>query len=522
MANKPIDMKKIQTVLRLHFKQHSFRTIAKACGISKTTVRKYIELYERSNISARDVEELGEKDLADYFIEKKKIERNPRLQALEAFFPYVHKELRKTGVTRKLLWEEYLTKHPDGYRQSQFCEYYRRWMKRVSPTMHVVYKAGDKMLVDYCGKKLSIVDPETGEVSQAEVFVSILGASQLLYVQASASQKKEDFIDACEQALLAYGGVPRAIVTDNLKSAVTKSHRYEPQVNPDFADFADHYNMAVLPTRAYRPKDKALVEGAVRIIYTEIYARLRTREFNDLKSLNEAIHLLLEGINRRRLSARPYSRREFFEEVEAETLSPLPKRSFELRTRHSVTVLQNGHVHLKEDKHYYSVPYTYIRKKVQLTYTSKEVRIYYKYRCIALHPRTRSPFNYTTEQDHLASSHRQYTKWNATYFLNWAESINPVVKAFIEQILHRQKHPEQAYRSCIGILNLKKKVGPQRLIRVCSIALDCQRYSYGAVVDLLDRGIDKLELPEEPKALPNHHNIRGKDYYQPSKNTHHE
>jgi transposase len=522
MANKPIEMKKLRAVLRLHLRGRGKRVIARSCGLAKNTVKKYVELYACLSLSPEELDKLDDKALSELFTQTQKAQTNQRLKDLLSFFPYMHKELRKTGVTRKLLWEEYKARYPDGYQVTQFCLHYSRWKKRVDPVMHVEYKAGDKMLVDYSGKKMSFVEPQSGEVREAEIFVAILGASQLIYVEASLSQQKADFILSCENTLHFYGGVPRAIVTDNLKSAVTKSHRYEPKLNPDFADFAEHYETAVLPTRAYKPKDKALVEGAVRIVYQQVCARLRDQTFHNLEDLNQAIWAALEKLNRRKLSGRPYSRLEFFREVEADALASLPAERFEIRNYLRATVLQNGHVLLKEDRHYYSVPFKYIRKKVKIAYTSKEVKVYYNYHCIAIHKRLKSPYNYTTDPDHLASQHKQYTKWNAEYFLEWAESIDTDVRSLIQRILERKQHPEQAYRSCIGVLGLKKKVGKERFVRACTLALVCERYSYGAVSDILEKGMDKLQAPEEPAPLPAHDNIRGKTYYSSSKSQDHE
>lgn len=514
MANKPIEMKKLRAVLRLHDKGRSRRSIAQACGISKNSVKKYLQIYADLEVPWEELKQLNEKELSVLFVQAAERPPNRRLDQLYAYFPYVQKELRKTGVTRRLLWEEYRRKHPDGYKITQFCEYYSRWNKRVSPTMHIEYKAGDKVLVDYTGKKLKITDRLTKEEREVETYVSILGASQLLYVEASESQQKVDLIHSCEDALHYYGGVPQAMVTDNLKSAVTKSHRYEPQLNADFADFAEHYGMAVLPTRAYKPKDKALVEGAVKIVYQKIYGSLRTQTFYCIEDLNAAIWTLLEQVNNGKLTGRPYSRREFFEEVEAKTLSPLPETRFEIRNYCHATVAQNGHVRLGEDRHFYSVPFRYMRKKVRIAYSSKEVKIYYQYDCIAVHKRTKSPFNYTTDPDHLASTHKEYTKWNAEYFLKWAADIHPDVEALIFRILEKKQHPEQAYRSCIGVLSLQKKVGQERFIRACALALEHGRHSYGWIQSILERGLDKVQREDqENTTLPPHDNIRGRSYY---------
>lgn len=500
MANKPIHMKQLKSVLRHYFQGHGIKTIVRSHNLSRNTVRKYIRLLSDLNLTWDEVDTMEEKDLMDLFLRKEKEpESKPRMKTLEKFFPYMQRELRKVGVTRKTLWGEYINKHLDGYRFTQFCEHYRRLAGRTNPTMHIEYKAGDKLLVYYAGKKLSVTDPDTGESTDVEVFVSILGASQLIYVEASESQQKADFIGSVERSLHYYAGVPKAIVTDNLKSAVTKSNRYEPVLNEDFADFADHYQTAVIPTRAYRPKDKALVEGAVKIVYQQIYAHLRKQIFFSLAELNKAIREKLEELNNRKLTDRQASRRDFFHEVEKKVLSPLPEKHFELRSYAYATVLQNGHVRLAEDKHYYSVPYRYIRKKVKIAYNSSEVIIYY---------------NYTTVEDHMASNHGSYTKWNAAFFIQWAESIDPCVNLLITQILEKKQHPEQAYKSCMGVLRLEKKVGKERFVKACSLALDYERYNYKTVQSILEKGLDRVDTSPERPVMPKHHNIRGKDYYQ--------
>jgi transposase len=286
------------------------------------------------------------------------------------------------------------------------------------------HKAGDKLYVDFAGDKLSIIDKQTGEIQHVEVFVAILGASQLTYVEAVMSQQKEDFIGACEGAMLYYGGVPAAIVPDNLKSAVTKSSKYEPVLNESFADFAQHYSTTILPARAYKPRDKALVENAVRIMYTRIYTKIRGNNYFTLEELNAAIRIALEEHNSLLLTGRNYSRRQQFEEVERSALAPLPPLRYELRKELFVTVMKNGHVSLNADKHYYSVPYRFIGKKVKLMYSRSIVEIYYHYERIAIHQRLKSPYNYTTDKEHLASAHRFVTDWTPERFLSWAGKIH--------------------------------------------------------------------------------------------------
>jgi transposase len=419
-------------------------------------------------------------------------------------------------MNRRILWEAYRKEFPDGFQYTQFCFYYNQWKARVNPTMHLDHKAGDKLYVDFAGEKLTITDKESGEIIEVEVFVAILGASQLTYVEAVLSQQKEDFIAACEDALHYYGGVPSAIVPDNLKAAVTKSNRYEPTLNETFADFADHYATTILPARAYRPRDKALVEGAVKIMYSRIYAPLRKVTYHTLAELNTAIKVALEVHNSQPLKGRNYSRRLQFEEVERETLSPLPALRYEFKKQHQATVMKNGHVCLGVDKHYYSVPYRFIGRKVKILYSRSSIEVYYHYERIAMHKRIKSPYSYTTDKDHLATTHRFVTEWTPDRFLEWAASIHEDVRLYILKILDRKQHPEQAYRSCVGILGFAKKAGNERLTSACRRALGYGLYNYKTIQQILENKMDQYEdsLFADELPMPNHDNIRGEDYYK--------
>ncbi|MDE3145103.1 MAG: IS21 family transposase, partial [Bacteroidota bacterium] len=412
--------------------------------------------------------------------------------------------------------EEYKRNHPDGLGLSQFKHYYAQWKSQVNPTMHMEHKAGDKLYVDFAGDKLSIIDQQTGEIKQVEVFVAILGASQLTYVEAVMTQAKEDFIAACENALHYCGGVPAAIVPDNLKSAVTKSSKYEPTLNETFADFAEHYSTTILPARAYRPRDKALVENAVRIIYSRIYVKIKKGLYHSLEALNSAISVELEYHNNAHLRGRNYSRRQQFDEVEKNILMPLPPLRYEMKKYQYATVAKNGHVGLGTDKHYYSVPYKFIGKKVKILFSRHSVEIYYNYERIALHNRTKSPYQYTTEKEHLASTHRFVSEWTPEKFISWSENIHEDVKLYILKILDRKQHPEQAYKSCVGILSFAKKVGNERLIKACQRALGYGAYNYKTIQKILERELDLRDAPDETDQLkmPFHDNIRGENYYQ--------
>ena len=515
MANTTISMSKIRQLLRLHAQGRSKLQIAEHTGISRNTLKKYLKEFISSGLSFTEINELSDKDLESLFVKPEDKPINDKLRTLFSLFPAMDKELKRKGVTRSLLWEEYKLKHADGIGLSQFKKYFAQWKSQVNPTMRLEHKAGDKLYVDFAGQKLTIVDKQTGEIQEVEIFVAILGASQLTYVEAVMSQQKEDFIGACESALHFYGGVPLAIVPDNLKSAVTKSSKYEPTLNESFADFAQHYGTIILPARAYKPRDKALVENAVRIVYTRIYAKLRNTIYFTLEEINLAILSALEEHNKAHLRGRNYSRIQQFEEIERSTLLPLPALRYELKKHLFATVMKNGHVALSADKHYYSVPYRFIGKKVKVMFSRTMVEIYYSYERIAEHKRIKSPYNYTTDQEHLASAHRFVSEWTPEYFLSWADKIHEDVKLYVLKILDRKQHPEQAYKSCVGILSFSKKIGNERLIKACQRALGYGLYNYKTIQQILEMGLDKFDEPEnEQLEMPLHDNIRGKEYYQ--------
>jgi transposase len=371
------------------------------------------------------------------------------------------------------------------------------------------------MYIDFAGDKLSIVDTESGEIKEVEVFAAILGCSQLTYVEAVMSQRKEDLISACENALHYFGGVPAAIVPDNLRSAVTKSSKYEPLINESFADFAEHYGTVVLPARAYRPKDKALVEGIVKIIYSRIYTVVQQQIHYNLDTLNTAILQSLELHNTSAFKGRDYSRRQQFEELEKHTLKSLPQYRYECKQQLLVTVMKNGHVCLGADKHYYSVPYRFIGKRIKILYTSSQVEVFYKYERIAVHKRAYRKYHYTTSNEHLASAHRYLSEWTPEKFIEQATLVHTDVATYIIAVIEHKQHPEQAYKSCSGILSLQKKVGNERLANACRRAGSFGIYNYPIVVQILEKKLDQISGDDkEELPMPEHHNIRGEDYYQ--------
>jgi len=516
MANKIISMNKLRQVLRLYTQGYSKSKIAQQSELSRNTVKKYINKFTKLQLTQDYIKNMTDHQLEQLFGYKPPPDPSEQYKELLAYFPQMEKNLKKKGNTIRKEYMEYREKYPDGYGLTQFGIHYSKWSKRCKPVMHIDHKAGDKMYIDYAGEKLPIVDKETGEIKDAEVFVGILGASQLTYVEATESQKGEDLITACENTIHYFKGVPMAIVPDNLKSAVSKSDKYEPTLNERFADFAEHYGTTILPTRAYRPRDKALVEGAVKIVYNRIYTALRGKTFYSLEELNKAILILLEEHNNALLTGRDYSRRQLFEEIEREALQPLPATRYEFKKQAYVTVMKIGYVCLREDHHYYSVPYWHIGKKVKIIYSKTRVYIYYKYECIASHHRDRRMYQYTTIKEHLAPTHQFMTEWNPERFIKWADSIGEPVKILIGKVLEKRVHPEQAYKSCMGILHLEKKVGGERLINACRRALEFGMHNYRAIVTILEKNLDQYPKEENDQdgTLPFHNNIRGNKYYQ--------
>jgi transposase len=353
-------------------------------------------------------------------------------------------------------------------------------------------------------------------VVSTEVFVAILGSSQLTYVEASMTQRKEEFIGSCENALHYYGGMPQAIVTDNLKSAVIKSDRYEPTLNEMFRDFVEHYHMTALPAGPYKPKHKALVEGAVKIIYRTIFHSIKQRTFFSLADLNTAIREALEDHNNKMLTGRPYSRRQLFEEIEKSDLQPLPQYRYQAKRKKVVTVMKNNHVCLAEDKHYYSVPYRYIGKKVTILYTQDRVEIYYRYDCIATHTRNFKLYGYTTNEDHLASHHQFKSDWTPEKFIQRAAFIGNDTRDYIARILEIRQHPEQAYKTCQGILGFVSRVGSDRLNMTCKRALYYGDFSYNAIRTIIEKRLDQepFDSEDDNKKMPGHRNVRGGNYYK--------
>ena len=512
-------MSRIKQVLRCFAAGKGTKSIASMLDMSRNTVRKYINTFNLCGKTIEEVLAMDETTLLDLF--KEEPDRNPipkseRYEEVMELMPEYARMLRKKGVTKQMVYQKYREEYPDGYMRSQFYRILQVYLIQSAPVAHLEHKAGDRMYVDFAGDRLHIIDRETGEKVPVEVFVAILPCSQLTYVEAVMSQKKEDFIRACENAFYFYGGTPQAIVPDNLKAAVTHPNKYESELNEDFAAFAEHYGCTALPARVRRPRDKALVEGAVKLIYRTIYPMVEENEYYDLEGLNAAIRVALEIHNNSNLTGRNYSRREQFEEVERLCMGPLNPIRFEIKKRSIATVLRNGYVRL--DKHYYSVPVELIGKKVHLHYDSTTVRVYYKYECVATHPLGVKPYGYTTNPEHLPKSQQSFLEWDPEILLDQAAAIGEPVKEYLTRVIEARRYPEQAYKSCKGILSLGKRVGEERLVKACRLALMLKNYSYQAIEQILsnrqeDVILEEEETDENVPTIPKHKNIRGKEYY---------
>ncbi len=510
-------MNKIKQIIKSYAQGRGTKQISSMTGIARNTIKDYLRRFRTTGLSSEDVELMSESALAvlimgstDPIVDAK---RHSELQPL---IPEITKALRKKGMTMRRQWEEYNLKFPNGYKHSQFRKYVREHLQSKNLSMHFEYKAGEKIFVDYAGDHLYITDKETGEHTAVEVFVGILCCSQYTFVEASLSQKKEDFIGSCRRMLEFYGGSAKAIVPDNLKSAVTKGSKYAPILNETFENFAEHYSTTILPARPRHPKDKSLVEGAVKQIYQRIFTRLESQIFTSLAELNAAIVIALEYYNSLPLRGED-SRFKQFEELEKGELLALPNLPYEMRQTRLCTVMKNSHVCLSDDKHYYSVPWKYMGKKVKILYNESTVEVFYKYELIATHAREKIRHKYSTDKTHLSTSQQFVTSWSHTFFIDEGNKISAEVGSYLEKLMESRNHAEQGYKSCLGILNLGKKVGAERLKQACIRGNEYQVYNYQIIEEILRKKLDgvdtEMERINEESATPSHKNIRGKEYY---------
>ena len=511
MANSRLSMRKIVEVLRLyHERGRSHREIARVVSASPTTVGEILRRAKQCGVTyplPEDVSEIGlEAQLYPPAAASNRTRPEPE-------WPAIHREMRRKGVTLDLLWQEHKTEHPDGYLYSSFCAHYRQWVGRLSVSMRQTHAPGEKLFVDYAGPTVPIVDPMTGEIRQAAIFVAVLGASNYAYCEATWSQSLPDWIGSHVRAFEHINGVPALLVPDNLKSGVTTACFYEPELNPTYRDLATHYATAVLPARPYRPKDKAKVEAGVLLVERWVLARLRNQRFFSLGELNRSIAELMTALNNRPFKKLPGCRLSAFIELDRPALRSLPATRYEFAEWKVVKAGPDYHVEVVA--HYYSVPYRFAREKVDARYTATTVEVFHRGTRIASHVRNDAPGRHTTVDAHMPPAHLAVQGWNGPRLLDWAARIGPHAKAVVESILHQRRHPQQGYRSCLGILRFGKTFGDDRLEAACERAIDIGAMSYKSLKSILKNGLDKKRTsPPAQTCLPLvHANVRGPDYY---------
>jgi len=514
VPQKGLSMRQITEVLRLAAQGLSCRQIGQSVGISASTVQGYLKRAQAAGVSWPLPDELDAGAIEERLFTRSADEY--RSGRPEPDWLEVHRE-RTQGkhVTLQLLWLEYRQAQPDGLGYTQFCAHYHHWLERQDVVMRLEYPAGERLFIDFCGDTLPITDPETGEVWQAQVFVSALGASGYLYVEATGSQDLASWLGAHVHALEFYGAAPRILVPDNVKAGVTRACWYDPELNPSYLDLARWYSLAVLPTRPYHPRDKAAVEAAVQVAERWMLAPLRKHRFFSLGEANVAIAEQLELVNRRRFRGQDLSRRALFDNLERQALQPLPATRYEFAVWKPAKVNIDYHVEFAE--HYYSVPYQLVHEAVEVRATMRAVEIFHRGRRVASHVREYGRKRFITNPEHMPASHRAHLEWTPSKLVAWGTSIGPAVAELVETILNTRPHPEHGYRACLGLMRLVRRYGAERTSAACQRALATGSISYTGVDAILKNGLDRVPVVVEAsaKVVPiQHANLRGPAYYQ--------
>jgi transposase len=512
MPAERLTMRKIREVFRLKFDCGlSNRQIAKSCAIARSTVADYLFRLQQAGLNWPLSHDIDDNQLEQRLY--------PALPALPAGqrpvvdWAYIHRQLRHKTVTLMLLWQEYKQIYPQGYQYSQFCNLYRQWAGRIDPVMRQEHRAGEKMFVDYAGQTVGVYDLQANQMRQAQIFVAVLGASNYTYAEATWSQTLPDWIGSHSRAFGFFNGVPQIVVPDNLKAGVSKACFYEPDINPTYLDMANHYGTAVIPARVKKAKDKAKVEVAVQVVERWILARLRNRQFFSLSQLNEAIAELLADLNSKPFQKLPGCRKQLFDTLDRPALNPLPAKPYPYAEWKKATV--NIDYHIEVERHYYSVPYQLIKNKVDVRITQRTIECFYKNKRVASHIRSYQKGRHTTVKEHMPKSHQKWAQWTPDRFIRWAGKVGPHTQTLIETILNSRTHPQQGFRSCLGILRLVKSYGNRRLEAACRRAVIIGGTSYRSVESILKHNLDQKPLAQEQAAEPciEHTNIRGSQYY---------
>jgi transposase len=505
-------MRRIRQILQLHFgARASARVIARELDVARSTVQGYLTRAASVGLVWPLPADLTDEQLEQHLFPPVKLNSGVRRYA-EPDWPALVRELKRPGVNLMILWEEYQAVHPEGYGYSRFCELFRDFERRLSPTMRQTHVAGHKAFVDYSGKKIAIVDPLTGEVRMAEIFVAVLGASSLTYAEATWTQSLADWIGAHVRMFRFYGAAPRLLVPDNLKSGVNKASFYDPELNRTYATMAAHYGVGILPARPRRPKDKAAVEAGVRFAQSYLLGRLRNVTFFSLAECNAAIAVALERMNGREMRRLGVSRRQLFEAIERPVMQSLPQDDYEYAEWHFARVGIDYHVEVAG--FFYSVPHALIREQVDTRATVRVVEVFHRGNRVAAHARRYAGPRHGTLPDHMPSAHRRYAEWNPERFRRQARDIGPNTEALIIAVLVRRPHPEQGFRTCLGVLRLFRGIEAARAEAVCARAIEIGAFSYASVVSILKHGLDRQASPQAADDTPIlHTNIRGSGYF---------
>lgn len=513
MARERLSMRKINEVLRLRFElKRSHRQIARSIGAASSTVAEYLRRFAEAGLTWPLSASLSEVELEAKLFPPART--SPVSERAEPDWAGLHAQMRRPGVTLMLLWQEYRASHPQGFAYSWFCEHYRGWVGRLDLVMRQEHRAGEKLFVDYAGQTVPITDRDTGELRCASIFVGVLGASNYTYAEATWSQELPEWIGSHVRCFEFLGGVPEIVVPDNLKSGVTHAHRYEPEVNPTYRELARHYAVAVIPARAGRPRDKAKAEAGVQLVERWILARLRNREFFALAQLNAAITPLLVELNSRAFKKLPGSRASVFETIDRPALKALPSVPYEYADWKKVRVHLDYHIEFV--RHYYSVPHALVGKELDARVSATTVELFHRGVRVASHIRSRRAGGFTTCPEHMPASHREYAKWTPERLREWAAGIGPATACVISAILAARRHPQQGFRSALGVLRLGKHYGNDRLEAVCQRAHTLRITTFKSIESMLKNNLDRTALVEEPATsqLPLlHENIRGPEYY---------
>lgn len=503
-------MRKIREVIRLKMGNGlSARQVAGVVHVSPATVIDIDRRASAAGLCWPLPEEMDDEKLEELLYPRPERESSRSLPEWKD----VHRELARKGVTLALLHEEYAADNPDEpYSYQQFARLYRAWKEDVEVTMRQVHRAGQKCFSDFAGQTIPIVDPRTGEISQAHLFVTAMGFSSYTYAEAFPSEQLPCWVAGHVNAFAFFGACPEIIVPDNPRAVVTKADRYEPDLNRTFEEMASHFGAAVIPARVGHPKDKSKVESAVLQAERWILAPLRNRTFHSVAQANIAIKERLEWLNDRKMKGVDASRAELFGDVDLPAMSPLPERPYEFANWKEARV--NIDYHVEVDQHYYSVPYQLTRERVWVRLTGRCVEVFHKGRRVASHKRSFARGRATTCPEHMPASHRAYLEWKPSRVIAWAEETGPATAKMVAEIMDSKPHPEMGYRSCMGIIRLAGKFGPERAEAACRRALSCRAISYQSVKSILKSGLDRIdEADDERPAIPPHDNVRGPEYY---------